>query len=101
MSRPNRVWPCQCKGAKVSSVESLLLVCRAQEKKGNLRCKGCKTLKSNGLQLPDGTEIVPSIMERAELILDAAKLPVADPAAQAAKVKVRRKKKSTARGEKE
>jgi len=94
MSRQNRVWPCQCKGAKVSSVEFLLLVCRAQEKKGNLRCKKCKTLKSNGLQLPDGTEIVPSIMEQTELIyLDAAKLPVADSAAKDAKVKVRRKEK--------
>lgn len=99
MSRPNRAWPCQCKDAKVSSVESLLLVCRAQEKKGNLRCKKCKTLKSNGLQLPVGTEIVPSMM--AQACLDAVKLPVADAAAQAVKVKVRRKKKATIGGKNE
>lgn len=92
MSRQNRVWPCRCKGAKVTSIESLLLVCRAQEKKGNLRCKKCKTLKSNGLQLPVGTEIVPSMM--AQACLDAIKLPVADPVAQEVKVKVRRKKKA-------
>jgi hypothetical protein len=65
MSCKNRVWPCQCKGAKVSSIESLLLVCRAQKKNGNLRCKRCRTLKSNGLQLPVGTEIVPAIIEQA------------------------------------
>ena len=57
-----------------------------------MRCKKCKTLKSNGQKLPVGTEIFPTIMEQAELVyLDAAKLPVAT---TASKVKVRRKKKA-------
>lgn len=50
---------CPCENAKLSSVNSLLLVCRAHERSGNLRCKKCKTLKSNGKTLPKGTEIMP------------------------------------------
>lgn len=50
---------CPCEDAKLSSMNALLLVCLAHEGSGNLRCKKCKTLESNGKILPKGTEIIP------------------------------------------
>lgn len=50
---------CPCKDAILSSVEVLLLRCRAEKRNGNGRCKRCEVLKSKGAVLANGIKIVP------------------------------------------
>jgi transcriptional regulator with XRE-family HTH domain len=50
---------CPCKDSILSSVDVLLLRCRAEKRNGNGRCKLCVVLKSKGLDLANGIKIVP------------------------------------------
>lgn len=55
---------CPCKDSILSSVEVLLLRCRAEKRNGNGRCKRCEVLKSKGTVLANGIKIVPLVARK-------------------------------------